>query len=106
MPASSSFKRGGLRQWSTGALVAGSLLGAITGVNAQLALNLTGEDLFPKIDNAETTSLFPMPPCGSFKLEEATIDEMQAAMAAGTLTSVQLAQCYMARVYQTDDYIK
>jgi len=44
--------------------------------------------------------------CGSFKLEEATIDDMQKAMAKGTLTSVQLVQCYMLRNYQTDDYIK
>lgn len=49
-----------------------------------------------------------MAPCGnfSFKLEEATIDDMQTAMAKGTLTSVQLVQCYIFRNYLIDDYIK
>ena len=47
-----------------------------------------------------------MPPCGSFDLEEATIDDMQAAMEAGILTSTQLVVCYMIRTYQTQEYIK
>ncbi|KAK7458505.1 amidase [Colletotrichum acutatum] len=46
-----------------------------------------------------------MPLCGNFKLEEATIDEMQAALAAGTLTSQQLVGCYIQRTYQTQEYI-
>ncbi|KAF3766424.1 hypothetical protein M406DRAFT_60802 [Cryphonectria parasitica EP155] len=45
-----------------------------------------------------------MGPCGSFQLEEATIDQMQAAMANGTLTSQQLVACYMTRTYQTNSY--
>ena len=47
-----------------------------------------------------------MPRCGSFQLEEATIDQIQAAMGNGTLTSVQLVTCYMMRTYQTEDYAK
>jgi len=39
-------------------------------------------------------------------LEEATIDQMQAAMSRGKLTSQQLVMCYMQRIYQTDQYIK
>lgn len=60
--------------------------------------------LFPSEANADTTNFFTMEKCGAFELEEATIDEMQAAMAAGTLTSVQLVMCYMIRNFQTDDY--
>ncbi|KAI1488254.1 amidase [Biscogniauxia mediterranea] len=63
--------------------------------------------LFPNIQDADTANLFPMAPCGDhgFQLEEATIDDMQAAMANGTLTSVQLVTCYMIRTYQTNEYI-
>lgn len=66
----------------------------------------TTTSLFPLQQNAETPALFPMPPCGSFNLEEATIDQMQQAMSDGTLTSQQLVLCYMHRTYQTDEYIK
>jgi amidase len=61
---------------------------------------------FPLLNNGSTTKLFPMPPCGSFHLEEATIDQMQNAMKNGTLTSQQLAQCYLGRAYQTQNYLK
>ena len=61
----------------------------------------------PLLPSASTPSLFPMPPCGPshFPLEEATLAEMQAAMHAGTLTSVQLVTCYLARIQQTNPYI-
>lgn len=50
---------------------------------------------------------FKMPLCGrSFRLEEASIDDMQKAMGNGTVTAVQLVECYAQRVLQTDDYIK
>ncbi len=39
-------------------------------------------------------------------LEEATIDEMQDAMAKGQLTSVQIAMCCLRRVWQVDEYVK
>lgn len=61
---------------------------------------------FPDLDNAETTALFPMPPCNGIILEEATIDQLQGYMNKGALTSVQLALCYLQRHWQTDDYIK
>ncbi|KAI5923337.1 amidase [Camillea tinctor] len=63
--------------------------------------------LFPNIHDADTVNFFPMAPCGdhNFRLEEATIDDMQAAMANGTLTSVELVTCYMIRTYQTNEYI-
>lgn len=62
--------------------------------------------LFPLLENGETPELFAMPPCGTFNLEEATIDDMQAAMASGALTSVQLCLCYLQRVFQTQNYLK
>ncbi|OLN83389.1 putative amidase [Colletotrichum chlorophyti] len=62
--------------------------------------------VFPLLDNANSADLFPMPPCGSFDLHEATIDEMQAAMEAGALTSQQLVACYLQRTYQTQEYIR
>ncbi|KAK1625222.1 amidase signature domain-containing protein [Colletotrichum phormii] len=47
-----------------------------------------------------------MPVCaGTFKLEEATIDQMQKAMTDGILTSQQLVMCYMQRTFQTQEYI-
>jgi hypothetical protein len=50
--------------------------------------------------------LFPMPLCHGLTLEEATIDQMQYALSNGKLTSQQLVECYMQRIYQTDQYIK
>jgi hypothetical protein len=62
--------------------------------------------VFPLQENAETEKLFPMALCNGFKLEEATIDQMQEAMKKGKLTSQQLVVCYMQRTYQTNEYIK
>lgn len=61
--------------------------------------------LFPLEQYVDSAALFPMPPCGTFHLEEATIDEMQAAMSNGSLTSQQLVTCYIVRTYQTNPYI-
>lgn len=63
-------------------------------------------NLIPLQENAGTENLFPMADCNGFKLEEATIDEMQEAMQTGRLTSVQLVTCYLVRTYQTQEYIK
>ncbi|GKT90135.1 amidase family protein [Colletotrichum tofieldiae] len=47
-----------------------------------------------------------MPVCGgTFKLEEATIDQMQKAMQDGIMTSQQLVICYMQRTFQTQEYV-
>lgn len=61
---------------------------------------------FPDIGDTDDPSLFPMPKCGSFVLEEATIDQMQQAMENGTLTAVHLLRCYRQRIYQTQPFIK
>lgn len=66
----------------------------------------TNETFFPLLQNAGMPELFAMPKCGTFRLEEATIDDMQDAMSNGTLTSVQLCLCYLQRTFQTQDYIK
>ncbi|KAJ9218476.1 hypothetical protein DTO027B5_9145 [Paecilomyces variotii] len=59
---------------------------------------------FPKL-GADSSQLFPMPLCNGFKLEEATIDEMQIALSTGQLTSMQLLNCYLDRIHQVDSYL-
>jgi amidase len=63
---------------------------------------------FPVLQNGSLadSGQFPMPLCHGFKLEEATIDQLQQALSNGTLTSVKLAMCYLKRIYQTDGYIR
>jgi amidase len=63
---------------------------------------------FPVLQNGSLadSGQFPMPLCAGFKLEEATIDELQHALSKGRLTSVQIVLCYLQRVYQTDQYIR
>ncbi|KAF5022895.1 hypothetical protein F66182_5055 [Fusarium sp. NRRL 66182] len=61
--------------------------------------------LLPLQENAGSEDLFPMAECNGFKLEEATLTEMQDAMLKGGLTSVQLVTCYLTRTYQTQEYI-
>ncbi|KAK4223318.1 amidase [Podospora fimiseda] len=78
-------------------------MGVSSGLVLGLAATALGAALLPC--NTTTTNPFPMPLCGTFKLEEATIDQMQAAMANESLTSVQLVRCYLDRVEQTNEYI-
>lgn len=49
---------------------------------------------------------FPMAECHGFALEEATIDQMQAWMGSGKLTSRQLVLCYLDRILQLNEYVK
>ncbi|KAM0306321.1 hypothetical protein HYE67_002331 [Fusarium culmorum] len=62
-------------------------------------------NLLPLEKNVGSSDLFPMADCNGFKLEEATFTQMQNAMKAGKLTSVQLVTCYLIRTYQTEEYI-
>ncbi len=72
---------------TAGALAAGSpALTALAGGNAAMA---------------EAAGM-AAPRVPSFKWEEATIAELQAAMGAGTLTSRQLVQAYIQRIRQID----
>lgn len=63
---------------------------------------------FPLLQNGSMaeSGQFPMPKCRGFKLEEATIDQLQDALSRGRLTSVQIVMCYLQRIYQTDEYIQ
>lgn len=60
---------------------------------------------FPRL-GAPGASLFPMRHCHGFKLEEASVDEIQEQLNNGTFTSVQLLECYLDRIYQTQPYLK
>ncbi|EIT82788.1 alpha-glucosidase [Aspergillus flavus] len=59
---------------------------------------------FPTL-GATGASLFPMRLCNGFKLEEASIDAIQEQLGAGNLTSVELLQCYLERIHQTQPYL-
>lgn len=60
---------------------------------------------FPDID-AAPAALFPMPDCHGITLEEATVDQLQAAMSAGSLSSLEILNCYLDRITQTNSYVK
>jgi amidase len=60
---------------------------------------------FPRL-GAPGASLFPTRHCHGFKLEEASIDEIQARLSNGSFTSVQLLECYLDRIHQTQPYLK
>lgn len=89
---------------STVSLIVAAAAGATAGASDGL-FEFT-PNLIPSQDNAGSDKLFPMGDCFGFKLEEATIDEMQQAMKSGNLTSVKLVTCYMTRTFQTQQYIK
>ena len=76
-----------------------------SGLAASEILNDPYPYYFPQL-NADASHLFPMPLCHGFQLEEATIDQIQAALAHGRLTSEQLVTCYLTRNYQVAEYIK
>jgi amidase len=60
---------------------------------------------FPRL-GAPGASLFPMRHCHGFKLEEASVDEIQVRLSNGSFTSVQLLECYLDRIHQTQPYLK
>lgn len=60
---------------------------------------------FPRL-GAPGASLFPMRHCHGFQLEEASVDDIQARLTNGTFTSVQLLECYLSRIAQTQPYLK
>lgn len=49
---------------------------------------------------------FPMPLCHGFKLEEASIDQLQHELSQNRLTTVKLVMCYLQRILQVDDYTR
>jgi amidase len=56
-------------------------------------------------DVGNLSALFLMPTCGEVVLEEATIDQLTEYMSTGSLTSVQILECYTERICQVDQYI-
>lgn len=56
--------------------------------------------------STEEVNPFPMADCYGLPLEEATIDDMQAWMRDGLLTSRQLVHCYVGRILQLNEYVK
>lgn len=60
---------------------------------------------FPDQNAANSSTLFPMALCRGHQIEEASIDQIQSYLTQGTLTSQQLAFCYMQRIWQIDDYL-
>ncbi|KAL3477186.1 amidase signature domain-containing protein [Aspergillus californicus] len=59
---------------------------------------------FPPI-STNSADWFPMRPCKGHQLLEATIDDLQELLSDGSLTSVDLLQCYQERIHQTDAYL-
>ncbi|RJE21941.1 amidase family [Aspergillus sclerotialis] len=59
---------------------------------------------FPRL-GAPGASFFQMRHCHGFKLEEASIDEIQKQLEKGTFTTVGLLECYLDRMYQTQPYL-
>lgn len=99
-----------LKAFVSGLTLAGSAVASLherqvdTLVASQILTDPYAYD-FPRL-GAPGASLFPMRPCHGFKLEEATVDEIQAQLSNGTFTSVQLLGCYLDRIYQTQPYLK
>jgi amidase len=88
-----------------GSVVASKLASKVdTLVESQVLTDPYAYD-FPRL-GAEGASLFAMRKCHGFTLEEASVDQIQAQLKNGTFTTVQLLECYMDRVYQTQPYLK
>lgn len=55
---------------------------------------------------SQSSDPFPMPLCNGFVIEEVDIHTLQAYMANGNLTSVQLTKCYIDRITQLNPYLQ
>ena len=88
--------RGWARPWIGPALAAGVLLGTAL-APAYAAGQVKGQPLGPGSTAAGAQALGPFP-----ELEEATIADLQAQMAAGSLTARRLTQMYLARIETLD----
>jgi amidase len=73
-------------------------------VESQILANPYQYD-FPRL-GVPGAKLFPMRHCHGFKLEEASVDQIQERLENGTFTSVELLECYLDRVHQTQPYLK
>ncbi|KAI0489858.1 amidase signature enzyme [Xylaria cf. heliscus] len=55
--------------------------------------------------NVSPVSLFAMPPCQGFELEETSISQLQAAYHARRLTTAEVVTCYLERIHQTNGWL-
>ncbi|KAJ5745801.1 hypothetical protein N7520_010983 [Penicillium odoratum] len=98
-----------LQAFVGGLALAGSVAGTIVGrevdslVASQILTDPYAYD-FPRL-GAAGSSLFPMRHCHGFQLEEASVDDLQKRLTNGTFTSVQLLECYLNRIAQTQPYL-
>jgi amidase len=51
------------------------------------------------------TNPFPVKLCHGIDIQDITVTQLQAHFANGSLTSVQLAQCYVDRIGETNPYV-
>jgi amidase len=51
------------------------------------------------------TNPFPVKLCHGIDIQDITVLQLQAHFANGSLTSVQLAQCYVDRIRETNSYV-
>lgn len=51
------------------------------------------------------TNPFPVKPCNCIDIQDITVSQLQAHFANDSLTSVQLAQCYVDRIQETNPYV-
>ncbi|KAJ5629919.1 amidase [Penicillium herquei] len=90
----------------SGLALAGSAI-ASTEVDPLVASQILSDPYaydFP-ILGAPGSSMFPMRKCHGFNLEEASVDDLQLRLSNGTFTSVQLLECYLDRIAQTQPYL-
>ncbi|KAJ5527500.1 hypothetical protein N7513_011659 [Penicillium frequentans] len=91
----------------TGLALAGSAVATTQEVDTLVASQILTDPYaydFPRL-GANGSSLFPMRTCHGFQLEEASVDDIQKRLSNGTFTSVQLLECYLNRIAQTQPYL-
>ncbi|KAJ5653759.1 hypothetical protein N7490_000762 [Penicillium lividum] len=101
-----------LQAFVGGLALAGSVAGTIVGRKEHEVDSLVASQIltdpyaydFPRLGAAGST-LFPMRHCHGFQLEEASVDDLQKRLTNGTFTSVQLLECYLNRIAQTQPYL-
>ncbi|EXJ77458.1 hypothetical protein A1O3_09684 [Capronia epimyces CBS 606.96] len=59
----------------------------------------------PRVSVSGDANPFPMAECYGVAIEEATIDQLQAWMTSGKLTSRQITLCYLGRILQLNEYV-
>lgn len=97
-----------LRAWPTSLFTLHLLLvcNIFASVSQQTTSSNHGPDTPNQQANNATSTLFPMPLCNGVRLEEASVDQLQDYMKKRRLTSVQIVECYLQRLFQVAESIK